>query len=538
MPTSPDLLKDIYSVDPKDKDYTLVTITDLNPGDTYGVQFAWVYPDKRATTEDSWSITKEITASTEAQPNPPQFLETDLTSNSEKIFVQWNGVDNTTPTGLAYKGVDRVEVFVNGGDFNSDLPVTSFKVAGKKSIAATAGDYIVTLKAVTGLGTYSEPSEPQSVTVDSLGETIEAPTSPNGFSVKRILAGLELSWAGTYSNGTFQGFEAIKVFVGTSATATDGTYTPAGVLTGDQVINKLVIPVDGTYCRYGYPVYIHAAAVNKNGEVGTLQQNVAHEDNGPGKATDADINDGAVVISKLASDVLTVGNLKAGDINSTSYIRAGTSTSARVEIASNQVSGTSVLAGLHIYNTQGDAILSAPLTGGLGITGGIKTSTATSYITLGAVSGISTSGASKIAFKVDGITYPGYITNESLFGSNAGSLTISPPSPYDVDALGDVPFIDLYSYSGGGSIGIYSPGGLSIDATNITIGNSSTTVGIAPVSWYPADSNSTYTTLKLLGVTQGGTLTNTNIGLWFSGAYGSSAPGSTIGQNGDLLFST
>ena len=89
---------------------------------------------------------------------------------------------------------------------------------------------------------------------------------------------------------------------------------------------------------------------------------------GPGKATDADINDGAIVISKLAADVLTVGNLKAGDINSTSYIRAGTSGSARVEISSSTVG--SVLPGLTVYDSSGTQLLRAPLTGGLTINGG------------------------------------------------------------------------------------------------------------------------------------------------------------------------
>lgn len=531
MPYTPDDLKDAYQVDPTDKDYTLVKVADLNPGEEYKFQFAWVYADRRAITEDSWSITKIITASTEAQPNPPKFISSNLTSGSGLLFVTWDGVDNTD---VPYKGVDRVEVFISGGSFDSAKPVTSFKVAGKKSIVAPAGSYSITLKAVTVLGTYSDASLSQSVTVDAIGEAIEEPTAPNGFTSKRILAGIEVTWAGTYAIGSFSGFEAIKVFAGTSATATPGTYTAVGVLTGNNVQNTIIVPVDGTYVAYGQATYIHAASVNKNGTVGAIQANVTNQLSGPGKATDSDINDGAIVISKLASDVLTVGNLKAGDINSTSYIRAGSAGSARVEISSSTVGD--VLPGLTVYASDNTQLLRAPLTGGLAVTGGIKSSSGTSYITLGSVSGISTSGSGKLTFKVDGVSYPGYITYESLFGSTAGSLTISPPSPYNT--TGDVPFIDLYSYSGGGSVGIYSPGGFDIDASSITIGNSSSTVGIAPVGWFPADPSATYTSLKLLGVTQGGVLTNTNIGLWFSGAYGTNAPSSSIGQNGDLLFST
>ena len=321
MVYTPDDLKDTYQVDPADKDYTLVKVTDLNPGDEYKFQFAWVYADRRAITEDSWSITKVVAASTEAQPNPPKFISSNLTSGSGLLFVTWDGVDNNN---APYKGVDRVEVFISGGSFDSTKPVTSFKVAGKKSIVAPAGTYSVTLKAITVLGTYSDASTSQSVTVDAVCETIEAPTNPNGFTLTRILGGVELAWAGTYANGTFKGFSSIEIFVGTSATATSGTYRSAGVLTGDQVVNRIVIPVDGTYCKYSTPVYIHARAVNKNGDVGTLQQNVAHDDLGARSAVADDLADqiiselkiinGAITTTKIADNAIETGKLAANAI--------------------------------------------------------------------------------------------------------------------------------------------------------------------------------------------------------------------------------
>ena len=438
MTTIPDDLKDVSAPDKTDNDYYLVTVTDLTPSQEYKFQFAWIYSDKRAIGENDWSVTKVVTASAEQAPLPPQFLSSDLTADTEKIFVQWNGVDNL---GNPYTGVDRVEVFISGGQFDSELPVTSFKVAGKKSIAAVGGEYTVTLKAVTALGTYSDASTARTITIDAqAGETIENPTNPNGFTLTRILAGVELTWAGTYANGTFSGFKAIEVFVGNSATATNGTYVSAGVLTGDKVINKIVIPVDGTYCRYSQPVYIHARAINKNDELGTLQQNVAHDDLGArsaiaddlsnniitnaklvddaissakietGAITGTKISDnaissskiaanaisadkivsgaiiadkiatnaitagkieaGAIDVTKLAAGTISVNNLEAGNISSTSYIRAGTESSARVEISSSTVGN--VLSGLHIYNSQGDAVLSAPLSGGLTVTGEIN----------------------------------------------------------------------------------------------------------------------------------------------------------------------
>lgn len=416
---TPNDLKDTSAPDKTDNNYYLVTVDDLDPGQTYKFQFAWIYPDGRTRKDSDWSATKTVIASNEQQPNPPQFLSTDLSADIEKIFVQWNGVDNT---GIQYKGIDRVEVFISGGQFDASLPVTSFKVAGKKSITAPAGTYAVTLKAVTVLGTYSDPSVERNIIIDAqAGEVIEAPTNPNGFTLTRILGGLELTWAGTYANGTFSGFEAIEVFVGTSATATSGTYTAAGVLTGDQVVNKIVIPQDGTYCRYNQPVYIHARSVNKNGEKGTLQQNVANDLLGAKTAISDDlanniiselklidnaitatkISDGAIStpklsalaitsdkiaanaitgdkilantieVGKLAAGTISVTNLEAGDIQTNRYLRAGTAGSARVEIATNDIAGTTILGGINVYDTDSNKVFGANLNGDVSVTGTI-----------------------------------------------------------------------------------------------------------------------------------------------------------------------
>jgi hypothetical protein len=261
----------------------------------------------------------------------------------------------------------RVDVIVTGGVFGTSKVAHSFTTSGVANIAATPGFYTVQLRSISPTGVTSTVGESFTITVASVGEAIQTPTDPNGFTSKRILAGIEVSWAGTYASSTFTGFEAINIYAGNSATATSGTYEQVGVLTGNNVKNTIIIPL-GTYVVYGQAVYIHAAAVNRSGTVGAIQANVTNQALGPGRATDADINDGAVVISKLASDVLTVGNLKAGDINATSFIRAGTAGSARVELSSANIS-SGPSAGFYIYNSAGTAILSAPLTGGLSITG-------------------------------------------------------------------------------------------------------------------------------------------------------------------------
>lgn len=210
------------------------------------------------------------------------------------------------------------------------------------------------------------------------------PLTPTGFTASRILGGITVSWAGAYSDGTdFAGFKAIKIYAGTSAVATPGTYAFVGNLIVDKTNNTLTIPVDsttqdpnGVYVRYGNPIYIHAESTNIENTDPKFVANVVSVPLGAGKATDADINDGAVVIEKLASNVLTVNNLKAGTINSTSYIRAGSKNNingsgARIEIASNTVEdGTyDILPGITIYNTAGSQIFRADLQGNLTIGG-------------------------------------------------------------------------------------------------------------------------------------------------------------------------
>lgn len=344
--------------DPSDKDYYLVKITGLKLDSNYDAKFQWSFQDQALNdvVGTNWSNAYHIVTNTETVPGAPSATVPATSTGSIPVTLA------SYPANAL-----RVNVYVIGGEFGTGKVADYFLAAGTKTIAVVGGTYQVSLITVNQSGISGDPTNTFTINVSQAGETIEAPTNPNGFTSKRILAGIEVSWSGTYANSTFTGFEGINVYAGTSATATSGTYTQVGVLSSNNVKNTVVVPVDGTYVSYGQPVYIHAAAVNKSGVVGTIQANVTNQPLGPGKATDADINDGAVVISKLASDVLTVGNLKAGDINATSYIRAGTASSARIELSSSTVG--SVLPGFYIYNSAGTAILSAPLNGGLSITG-------------------------------------------------------------------------------------------------------------------------------------------------------------------------
>jgi hypothetical protein len=226
--------------------------------------------------------------------------------------------------------ISHIGIYITDEDDTfGEVEAGSFKSAGSKTLPLLTGTYTLSLACVSSDGGIGPKSTGIPIEMVN-GEEIEPPTNPNGFTLTRILSGLELKWAGTYANGTFKGFKAIKVYVGNSATPTNGTYVEAGVLTGDQVVNKIVIPVDGTYCRYSLPVYIHAAAVNKDGDVGTLQANVAHDDLGARSAisddladniiSNAKLVDGAISEAKIATAAITVTKIADGSISSPKII--------------------------------------------------------------------------------------------------------------------------------------------------------------------------------------------------------------------------
>lgn len=100
------------------------------------------------------------------------------------------------------------------------------------------------------------------------------------------------------------------------------------------------------------------------------------------------IKAGEIDVTKLSAGTISVNNLESGTLSATSFIRAGTAGSSRIEISSAAVPASSILAGLYIYNA-GTAVLQAPLGGGLTITGSL---TATQISTSSGKFAVSTGG--------------------------------------------------------------------------------------------------------------------------------------------------
>jgi hypothetical protein len=428
-----DLLKDV-SESKDDGNYFLITITDLDLGTAYPLQFRWKNKDG---TLGAWSSVKTFVTQSATVPSEPNLGSGDVVGGAGFITVTWNG---NNALSAAAANFDRVNIHISGTTFGDGTkPAGFFKQAGTQTFTAVPGIYIVQLKIISVDGTQSLFSTARTVTVTEVTEEIQTPVAPTGFTSSRILGGIEVAWAGTYGSA-WTGFEAINIYAGTSSSATGGTYIKVGQMTANKISNKIVVPVDGTYVRYDVPVYIHASSVNKNGIESAISANVTSQSSGARSAIGTDLADeiisnaklvndavtaakiatsaitetkiandavttpklvanaitadkivssaitadkiatnavtagkilaGSIDVLKLAAGTISVNNLESGTLSATSFIRAGTAGSSRIEISSAAVPASSILAGLYIYNGS-TAVLQAPLGGGLTITGSL-----------------------------------------------------------------------------------------------------------------------------------------------------------------------
>ena len=413
--------------------YFHITITDLDLGTQYPLEFQYIYADKRL--NDNWSAVKYFTTVGATIPNEPQLQTTDVVGGAGFIKVAWSGND---AGGSPIANFDRVDVHISGTTFGDGTKAAgSFKSSGTQTFTCVAGVYIVQLKVYSLNGESSFFSTARTVTVTEVTEEIQTPIAPTGFSSSRILGGIEVAWAGTYGSA-WTGFEAINIYAGTSATATGGTYIKVGQMTANKISNKIVVPVDGTYVRYNVPVYIHASSVNKNGVESSISSNVTSQSLGARSAIGTDLDDliitneklvndavsaakiltgaitttkiaddaitspkiianaitadkittGAIIADKIATNAITATKILAGTID-VSKLAAGTisvnnleagniNSTSYIRAGSGSTGGRieisssavgSVSAGLYIYNSSGTPVLSAPLGGGLTIVG-------------------------------------------------------------------------------------------------------------------------------------------------------------------------
>ena len=281
----------------------------------------------------------------------------------------------------------------------------------------------------------------------------DQPKVPTGFTGTSQFASVLIEWDGTYQgsnpNESFDNFKCINIYAGYQNTYSVGTAKLAGLLYADLVNNTVTLPVDGTYIRYGQPAYIFASASKFDGTE-SEKVLVSTISGGATRASDVDLGPGAVTISKLKGDVLVFDQIKAGTISTTSFLRAGNATGARIELSSSTTDITTypdpitgspvpltyaVVPGMAVYNTANTKVFSADLSGNVSLTGQI---TATSgYI------GNPTYGAWEISSTND--SNGGYTEIQSSDGSLVLTSTNSTAVPVPKISMND---INLFAATG------------------------------------------------------------------------------------------
>lgn len=429
-----------------DKDYILLTIKDLIPGQTYPVQFRWKHADG---TFGSWSPARTITPPSESAPGTPNVTVSGATPGM--ITVSWDGKDTSGNT----LNVKEVDVYFSGSPFNSSVPAVILTKASTLQQTAPAGQYGVTAYAITARGGVSVPKIISGgVEVTSAAALVEAPTLPTNLTATAAPFSLSVNWDGSYSSSaTFSGFKSIDIYATSNASLGSSTTTGlsasniVGSLTVDKKQNRVNIGLDNlrqamslstNTTAYTTDTYLYYVAVNQNNE----QYKVG------GTVTYTRINSTALRpiqanFVDLASGVISIQNLSAGTGNFASYLRVGSSETtggARIELSGvNDFTDSSttktVKRGLTAYDSGNNEVLrfdygadtpTLTISGGGKFTGDLEVGSGESMFksdSNGIYLGSSTWSGAESTFRV---SRSGYLTASygSIGGISIGSSSI------------------------------------------------------------------------------------------------------------------
>jgi hypothetical protein len=396
-----DLLKDSSKVDPGDKNYFIVTITDLDVNNTYPLQFRW---KREGGAFSAWSSTKIITTPGESVPGEPSLPTGSVTGEPGLIKVTWNGTD---AAGKTISNIDRVDVYVDGGTFDGTKATSSFKSAGTQTIAAASGEYFVTLYSVTSYGKKSAVSSARSVVVPGIGTTVLAPQDPSAPTIEAGLASIIVTWDGkraTTADFVAGSFAGAKVYIGKTESFVPHADNWVHTLNFSNGSNQVSIGV-GTVINkntqekldYDTPYFIKIRTVNSDKTETT--------------------NSIASSPTSITVEKLPASEIKTGFLDADAYIKAGASGGARVEIGGSATP-------LVIYGTNGTTKLLEFIGGNTGTLAINGSGTFTGSLSIG-------SGDAVFKADPDSLTAPGiWLGNANYLSapfrvSKTGSLTAS-----------------------------------------------------------------------------------------------------------------
>jgi hypothetical protein len=230
-----------------DKNYFNFKATGLKIDKTYAIKFQWVYEDG---TVSEWSAGKFINTVTESVPA------------AVTATVPSSAVGNIPVTLPVFPpNTKRVDIYIIGGVYGAGKVADSFFASGTKNIPVAAGEYIVSLIAVSPSGINGTPTNLFNITISNV--VTEDTTAPDQIASGIVTGGVNPQFSGgrlgylnvAVTNSTipadFAGY-IVKIVSSTntwtqefaSSTALSNLYITSGVFVG-QAYTLSVATTDG-----------------------------------------------------------------------------------------------------------------------------------------------------------------------------------------------------------------------------------------------------------------------------------------------------
>jgi hypothetical protein len=406
-----------------DKNYFNFKATNLKINETYAIKFQWVYSDGQLS---DWSPGYFVTTSNETSPGVPTGTIVPSTF-AGSIPVE-------LPSFPA--GARKVDVIVANGMFGTGKIAYTFFSAGKATIAASAGTYVVELRSTNVSGGTSTVGTTHSIIVTDPAANfqVETPTLASGLTVNPAPFAVSVNWAGTYSSADFDGFKSIDIHVrgsdvGSTATAGFSATTQVATLTVTGTTNRQNIGLDNlrqalslenNTSAYTAPMFFYYITRNSEDTLYSVSGTPTYT-----RINSSTVNPTQANLVDLVNGVISIENLVAGNGNFSSYLRVGsTSTSGggRIELSgvnnfTDSLTTRTVKRGITAYDSGNNEVLSfdyGASTPTLAIKGTLTGSTGV----FGPVT-IGTSGISSTNFSIESdgtATFAGTVT------ANSGSI--------------------------------------------------------------------------------------------------------------------
>lgn len=406
-----------------DKNYFNFKATNLKINQAYAIKFQWAYSDGQLS---DWSPGYFITTSNETSPAVPTGTIVPSTF-AGSIPVE-------LPSFPA--GAKKVDVIVANGMFGTGKIAYTFFAAGKATIAAAAGTYVVELRSTNITGGTSTVGTTHTILVTDPAANfqVETPTLASGLTVNSAPFAVSVNWAGTYSSADFDGFKSIDIHVrgsdvGSTATAGFSTTTQVATLTVTGTTNRQNIGLDNlrqalglanNTLAYTSPMFFYYITRNSQDALYSVSGTPTYT-----RINSSTVNPTQANLVDLSNGIISIENLVAGNGNFSSYLRVGSSSTSgggRIELSgvndfTDSLTTRTVKRGITAYDSGNNEVLSfdyGATTPTLAIKGTLTGSTGV----FGPVT-IGTSGISSTNFNIasDGsATFNGTIT------ANTGSI--------------------------------------------------------------------------------------------------------------------